>query len=107
MHYQPLDADHQIGIVEPTTKFKNIGVCRTSTIDKILKDKPIQLMAINTTEVPITVERNALPATFTIITPEKAHNLIPLEPKLLKTINLPKTTKKHIETHRESSEGPA
>ena len=47
MPCQPLEADHQIGIVEPTTKFENISVCLTSTIDKMLKDKPIQLMAIN------------------------------------------------------------
>ena len=97
---QPLEADHQIGIVEPTTKLENIGVCLTSTINKMLKDKPIHLMAINTTEVPITIERNTLPATFTIITPEQARYLIPLEPKLLETDNFSKTTKtisKHIE----------
>ena len=58
MPYQPLEADHQIGIVEPTTKLENIGVCLTSTINKMLKDKPIQLMAINTTEVPITIARH-------------------------------------------------
>ena len=50
MPYQPLEVDHQIGIVEPTTKLENIGVCLTRTINKMLKDKPIQLMAINTTE---------------------------------------------------------
>ena len=100
MPYQPLEADHQIGIVEPTTKLENIGVSLTSTIDKMLKNKPIQLMAINTTEVPITIERNKLHATFTITTPEQDRYLIPLEPKLQETDNLSKITKtisKHIE----------
>ena len=50
-------------------------------------------MAFNTTEVPITIERNSLPATFTIVTPNQAHYLIPKEPKLLETDNLSKTTK--------------
>ena len=100
MPYQPLEAANQIGIVEPTTKLENIGVCLTSTIDKMLNDKPIQLFAINTTEIPITIERNTLPATFTIITPEQARYLIPLEPKLLENNNLSKTRKtisKHID----------
>ena len=108
MPYQPLEADLQIGILEPTTKLGNIGVCLTSTIDKMLKDKAIQLMAINTTDVPITIERNTLPATFTIITPEQARYRIPLEPKLLETkISENQDNKNHIETHRESSEGAA
>ena len=66
----------------------------------MLKGKQIQLMAINTTEVSIIIESNTLPATFTIITPEQARYLIPLEPMLLDTDNLSKTTKtvsKHLE----------
>ena len=66
----------------------------------MLNDKPIQLMAIKTTEVPITKERKTLPATFTIITPEQARYLIAIEPKFLETDNFSKTTKtisKHIE----------
>ena len=98
MPYQPLKADHQIGVVEPTTKLENIVVCPASTIDKMLKYKPIQLMAINTMEVPITIEKNTLPATFTIISPEQARYLIPLEPKLLETNNLPKTKKQYRNT---------
>ena len=99
MPYQPLEADHQIGIEEPTTKLENKGVCLTKTIDEMLQDKPIQLKAFKTTQVPITIKRNTLPATFTKITPEQARYLIPLEPKLLETNNLRNTTKiisKHI-----------
>ena len=93
MSYQPLEADHQIGIVEPTTKFERIGVCLTSTIEKMLTDEPIKLMAINTTEVPIAIERNTQPATFMIITLQQARYLIQLELKLLESNNLSKTTK--------------
>ena len=84
MPSQSLDVDLQIGIVESKNQIK-IGACFTKTIDKILIDKSIQLLAINTTEVPITIEQNTLTATFTKFTTEQARSLIPLEPKLQET----------------------
>ena len=59
-----------------------MGLCLTSTLDKLTKSQTTTLLAINTTEVPLQIRQDSPVA---IISPEKARYLIPLEPKLFQS----------------------
>ena len=82
-----ITVESQIGIVEPTIKFEKLGLCLTSSIDKLQKNEPLFMIAINSTEVPIHIGKNSAVATFSVLTPEHERYLIPLEPKLIQSEN--------------------
>ena len=69
------------------------------------KNKTTNLLAINTTEVPLHIRQDSPVATFEIITPEQARYLIPLEPKLLPSSDSKKTIKQIEKSIEKTAKG--
>ena len=100
-----ITVESQIGIVEPTIKFEKLGLCLTSSIDKLQKNEPLFMIAINSTEVPIHIRKNSSVATFSVLTPEQARYLIPLEPKLIQSENEKRNTKQISKSIEKTARG--
>ena len=63
------------------------------------------MIAINSTEVPIHIRKNSSVATFSVLTPEQARYLIPLEPKLIQSENEKRNTKQISKSIEKTARG--
>ena len=93
--------DGTVAIIEPFAKFENqTGLCVTSALITIKAKEDISLAILNVLPHKVTVQKNSIIARITILTPEQAEYLQPINPQLLTTyfndkINAPYSGLRH------------
>ena len=80
----PLELQDSSGIIEPLAKFeKAYDLCITSSLNKFHQSTRTHIGVINLTDDPIIIPAGTFVASYTVLTPEQAKYLLPLEPKIL------------------------